>query len=443
MRTLPKSFSMRKGGRPPQGDWFKITNKSNDVAEVFIYDEIGFWGTTANDFVKELQGIEAKEIHLRINSPGGAVFDGIAIYNALIRHSAKVTSFVDALAASAASFISQAGDQVIMAKGSTMMIHDGLAICVGNEEDMLKTAQVLNKISTNIASIYSDRAGGSVADWRAVMREEVWFTADEAVEANLADEVLSSSDEDAQEATDKWDLSVFNFAGREDAPDPSLVRERIEVANRKETSMSGRPKSTAVNTDPPENTDDPPEQTDPPETDPPEADPPETDDPPEQTDPPAPQTSQLASGVMIDGQMVTDPTAIQSHVTALETAQTEARNANIRAFVEKLSEDDKILASAVDGLVTLAQTFNAEQYKAWSASYESAPKQPVLTPMGTGAENPKSNLNRTPEEAKKDQVQIWEQTVAMHERSGMSKEQIERTDSWKSLQEHKAASDKS
>ena len=175
MRNLPGHFTMRKQGIPSASeDWFRIVNKKNsNQADVYIYDEIGFWGTNASDFVQEIKDLDVDKINLHLNSPGGQVFDGLAIYNSLKQHDAEVHVFVDALAASAASFIAQAGDTITMARNARMMIHDGIGICIGNESDMLETAQLLSDISDNIADIYAYRAGGTVEEWRDLMREEV------------------------------------------------------------------------------------------------------------------------------------------------------------------------------------------------------------------------------------------------------------------------------
>jgi len=121
--------------------WYEIrAKKGADEADVYIYDEIGFWGITAQDFVNELKEITAAVINLHINSPGGEVFDGIAIYNTLKAHSATINVFVDSLAASSASFIAQAGERVVMAKSATMMIHEPYGAALGNSETMEKMA---------------------------------------------------------------------------------------------------------------------------------------------------------------------------------------------------------------------------------------------------------------------------------------------------------------
>lgn len=209
----------RPGNRPaakPGREWYRIENQTDaDTAEVWIYDEIGYWGVTAGAFVDELKAITAPRIVLHLNSPGGDVFDGIAIYNALLTHQATVEVSIEALAASAASFIAMAGDSITIARNARMMIHDANGLCYGNADDMQAMADLLASLSDNIASIYNDRANGGVKSWRAAMREETWYSADEAVEAGLADKVaaLPKREENrAHAAVAQWDLSVFRNA---------------------------------------------------------------------------------------------------------------------------------------------------------------------------------------------------------------------------------------
>ena len=184
--------------------WYRIVNVSQAEAEIFIYDEIGFWGISAGDFVNELRDIKASTITLRINSPGGDVFDGVAIYNAISRHPATVNVFIDGIAASAASFIAMAGDTVTMMPHSQMMIHEAHGLVIGPADDMRKMADILDKSSDNIASIYAERAGGTVAEWRARMRDETWLSDQEAVDAGLADGI------DGVEAVAKVELEIVN-----------------------------------------------------------------------------------------------------------------------------------------------------------------------------------------------------------------------------------------
>lgn len=240
-------------------DWYRVVNATGDgddgdTAEVWIYDTIG-WDVEAGPFARDLAQITAKKILCRLNTPGGSVFDGIAIYNSLLSHPAHVTVQVDGLAASAGSFIAQAGDRVVMGRNAQMMIHDAAGFCMGNAADMREMADLLDRLSDNIASVYHDRAGGSVEQWRERMLAETWFSGEEAVEAGLADEMAPAPpkrgddpdedpDEDADEDPDKeeepepeededeagedaealhrsHDLSRFRFPGRNAAPPPA------------------------------------------------------------------------------------------------------------------------------------------------------------------------------------------------------------------------------
>jgi ATP-dependent Clp endopeptidase proteolytic subunit ClpP len=164
---------------------------------------------------------------VRLNTPGGEVFDGVAIYNALRNHPASVTTYVDGLAASIGSVILQAGDKRVAAKASQTMIHDGHGIVIGNAADMRQTADLLDQVSNMIAEVYADRAGGSVGDWRAAMLAETWYTGDEAKTAGLVDEVAAAG---ASTADNSWDLSIFAHAGRAMAPAPVIPQHDLDVA---------------------------------------------------------------------------------------------------------------------------------------------------------------------------------------------------------------------
>lgn len=232
-----------QAARRGERDWYRIVDLDGGV-ELQIYDAIGGWGVTAEEFVADLAEVTAPELTVRINSPGGEVFDATVIYNALMDHPAQVTCVVDGIAASAASVIAQAGDRVVMNRASQMMIHDASGLCIGNADDMLEMADLLDKLSGEIAGIYAARAGGDVAGWRARMRAETWMTGPEAVDLGLADEVVATpqrggtpdgkgGDEPApvppaaQDRTPavhaEWDLTVFRYAGRDAAPTPVPV----------------------------------------------------------------------------------------------------------------------------------------------------------------------------------------------------------------------------
>ena len=211
---------------PPVKDqhWYSIQNLGGNAADVWIYAEIGAWGITAEGFVSELAQLNVADISVHLNSPGGDVFDGIAIMNALRDHPAKVTVQVDALAASIASVIAQAGDKVVMGRNSMMMIHNASGFAMGEAADLRKMADLLDSTTANIADVYAQRAGGKPAEWLALMADETWFGADEAVTAGLADEVAPlPAERSAHQQAARFDLSVYNHAPKlpevEAAPD--------------------------------------------------------------------------------------------------------------------------------------------------------------------------------------------------------------------------------
>lgn len=178
-------------GRAPGRRWFEIRNRvAAGTAEVHVYGDVGEGGVTAAEFIRELAGIDAGAITVRINSGGGQVFDGLAIHNALRSHPARVTVYVDALAASIASVIAMAGDWVVMREHSQLMIHDARNwLGDASPQELREMADFLDRQSDNLADVYVRRAGGTRAQWRERMRQDTWYTAEEAVAAGLADEV--------------------------------------------------------------------------------------------------------------------------------------------------------------------------------------------------------------------------------------------------------------
>lgn len=206
----------------------------NGVALIRLYDVIdsygGYWGVSAKEFAETLDGLDSgvSEIHLHINSPGGEVFEAVAILNLLRNHKARVVAIVDGLAASAASFLACGVDELIMADNSELMIHDAWGICVGAAADMTSMAGLLDHLSDNVASIYAAKSGGDVAGWRAAMLAETWYSAAEAVDAKLADRagtVEEAGDPvEIEKEADPFDLSVFKYQGREQAPAPTASR---------------------------------------------------------------------------------------------------------------------------------------------------------------------------------------------------------------------------
>jgi ATP-dependent protease ClpP protease subunit len=200
--------------------WYRIENHGTS-ADIYIYDEIGWFGCTAQDFVAALSQVNSSQMTLHINSPGGDVWDGIAIYNALLSHPAKVDVVVDGLAASIASVIAMAGDTVKMGVGAQMMVHEASGGAFGPAGFLRQTADLLDKATGNIAAFYARKAGGTVEDWLAVMAAETWYNADEAVSAGLADSIVEPAVSPVP--VNRWDLSIFNYAGRDAAPAPMNI----------------------------------------------------------------------------------------------------------------------------------------------------------------------------------------------------------------------------
>lgn len=454
MRNLASSFTMRRDRVVPHGEWYSIQNKESETPKVYIYDEIGFWGVEASEFIKDLNALDAKKIDLHMSSPGGEIFDGIAIYNAIKQHSAEITVYVDGLAASAASFIAQGGDKLVMARNAQMMIHDGIAFGYGNAADHREIATLLDDISDNIADIYAQaakRRGNetTLEQYRDLMREETWYNGKEALEAGLADEITDADEDEAKNALNKWDLSFYNHAGRDMAEPPSRVAARVLIANQaKEKEMAGK-KSTPKNeggTGPAEETETPPQET----PTPGEAAPEETPDEntPEETEPPVVKPAvppepqpENRQGVLINGKLVTDWTAVQSHINSLETAQQVSVAEYRKDFIEGLSNAHKIPASQVDHLINLVNgdgdklaAMSDEQFAAFKASYESAPASHLFDPHASDApsgEQPGSSFNTPTNKAER--IKVLEGTVAVLNRQ-MDPEKVKNTDTYKELQ---------
>lgn len=192
------------------------------MSELLIYGEIG-WDCVASDVVRELQSLEG-DVVVRVNSGGGDVYDGLAIMNALAAHDGSVTAVVEGLAASAASFIVVGGaDRVVMRSTAELMIHDAMSFVGGNAEEMLSAITDLERISDNLSAIYAQKAGGEPGDWRALMKAETWYSADEAVSAGLADAVEDGRAVEAR-AGRRVVMAKFRYQGRRAAPAPTVNR---------------------------------------------------------------------------------------------------------------------------------------------------------------------------------------------------------------------------
>ncbi|MBM9946943.1 ClpP-like prohead protease/major capsid protein fusion protein [Pseudomonas aeruginosa] len=174
----------------PAESWYSIKALSRGVAEILLYDEIGVWGITAQQFARELKALgDLSLISLRIHSPGGDVFEGTAIYNLLKNHPARVEAHVDGLAASMASVIAMAADTIYMPENAMMMVHRPWGIQGGEADDMRRYADLLEKIEGTMVAAYMAKTGKSEEDIKALLKAETWMDGREAVEAGFADQL--------------------------------------------------------------------------------------------------------------------------------------------------------------------------------------------------------------------------------------------------------------
>jgi ATP-dependent Clp endopeptidase proteolytic subunit ClpP len=171
--------------------WYAIqpSSDSETEVEISIYDEIGFGGVTAKDFMAEVKQFKGQHIHLRINSVGGSVIEGAAIYNALRRHKGGLTVHVDGLAASMASVIAMAGEEVYIADNAMLMIHNPWSMTMGDADDLRKEADVLDKLKNTLVNAYARKTGMETNDIAAMMDEETWLNATQSVAMGFADEI--------------------------------------------------------------------------------------------------------------------------------------------------------------------------------------------------------------------------------------------------------------
>jgi ATP-dependent Clp protease protease subunit len=175
----------------------KMSANGNNSADIFIYGEIVSYtwyeeDTSASTFKSELDGLgEVNTINLYINSPGGSVFEGIAIHNMLKRHKAKVNVHVDALAASIASVIAMAGDTIFMPKNSMLMVHNPWTFSYGNASELRKVADDLDRIGSSSKQTYLQKAGDKLTDEKLqeLLDGETWLSADDAFQYGLCDVV--------------------------------------------------------------------------------------------------------------------------------------------------------------------------------------------------------------------------------------------------------------
>lgn len=213
--TIPKLLQLARDNAAASKPLLAET--SGDEATIYLHGVIGGWWGDINEteFVKALANITAGTIHLRIDSPGGDVFAARAMMTAIAQHPAKVIAHVDGLAASAATGICTACDEVEITQGAGFMIHNAWSVAIGNKSDMHKTGDLLEKIDGDLANDYVRRTGKNTGEITAWMDEETWFTADEAVANGFADRKVEVVKERGKNT---WNLSAYKNAPKPEEP---------------------------------------------------------------------------------------------------------------------------------------------------------------------------------------------------------------------------------
>ena len=207
--------------------WYNIQNKAGETADIYIFDEIGTYGVTAQDFISEIKGLKDMPINLRINSLGGDVFDGMAMYNVIKRRESKTTVYIEGIAASIATIIALGADEVIMAENSLFMIHNAWGGTSGEAKDMRKTAETLDKITSELTDIYVKKTGLSVDALAEMMDEETWLNAQEAFDLGFIDTIS-----DSIKVAAKYDVSKFKNITQEEIKN----KLSININNKKMTN---------------------------------------------------------------------------------------------------------------------------------------------------------------------------------------------------------------
>lgn len=189
-------------------DWYDIKAEDDGGTEIRIYDVIGWPFIDADNFVRDLNRVESDHITVAINSPGGDVFDGTAIFNALRNHPANITTRIDGLAASMASIIALAGDTVQMASNAYYMIHNPWTFTWGDEHELRKEADLLGRIGGTLAETYMIKTGKTAKEIQQAMDDESWYIGNEAADFGFVDEMIG----DGEAISAKFDAGVFAHA---------------------------------------------------------------------------------------------------------------------------------------------------------------------------------------------------------------------------------------
>lgn len=206
-------------------DWIRVTNEAGSrEATIYIYDEISWFGVLAEDVVSQIQDLDVDKIHVRINSPGGSVFEGVAIANILKAHKAKIVTYNDSLCASIATIIFLSGDERHVADNSLFMMHKPSSIVWGTADEMRQEAEVLDMIEGTLLTTYENASTVDRAELATMLEAETWLDATQCVEYGFADDDFEASAMAAKADRSRFDLSAFD-----NAPAPKTRKNKSET----------------------------------------------------------------------------------------------------------------------------------------------------------------------------------------------------------------------
>jgi len=223
MNRLLKLYADNRALRPAARR-YEVLAQADDAVTVYLYDvivssalEAEYWGgVAAEQFVRDFVAIDAATIHLRINSPGGDVFAARAMEQAIVNSKANVIAHIDGYAASAASFVALAADEVEISEGGFIMVHKSWALAMGNADDLRELAGVLDQIDATLVASYQKRTGMKAEDVMQLLADETWIGAQEAVDLKFADRVAAAPD--AKDRVD-WNVSALTRSPADRARD--------------------------------------------------------------------------------------------------------------------------------------------------------------------------------------------------------------------------------
>lgn len=202
------------------------------AADLLIYGEIGFWEVDALEVARAVEVLDVDELTVRINSPGGDVFDGVAIFNLLKSHPAKVTTVVDGVAASIASLIMLAGDDVEMSPSSMVMIHEAWMVAAGNKRELAEASELLAKIEdSTIIPAYQERTGKTRDEVVDMLEATTWMSAQEAVDNKFADRMHGAEEQPAEmAAAARWDFAALGMTDIPEELEAARVADEAKAA---------------------------------------------------------------------------------------------------------------------------------------------------------------------------------------------------------------------